>query len=673
LGFIAIGFLLVYLIPTITNRGLSAPAEITFTADASIALPAVANTPSPTLIPTPTPIPLPYSWVRLNSGQFLPRDQITAIVVDPTDPGIVYVGTNNAGIYKSINGGVSWEPIQNGLGVASISSLVIDSHYPSTLYASVEYFGVYKTVDGGQSWQSASQGLKNIQSLTYLEMDLKNPLHMFFSAFAVIYETVDGGKSWKEVPIHQDCSQSKSSLVFAPDKENLIFAIEGGWFDCKAGLYRSEDGGENWSYFPIIGSELISPETLAIDAVSSDILYVTDRDEQSVYVSQDGGRNWVKTLSRSCVSLITHPEKSQVAYCGTDQIEIFKTSDGGLTWQVLSNKVAGLEKIKVLAIKAGSPETVLIGGEGLIVMGENDSQQTESNSGMGSTRSELIIQSDSFYIQSISNTNSFQLSLDEGRSWTSISSPSDFISVGAEDALYVIRDQILGSADRGQSWENFSAPHFLTGYARIFAHPTRSEHLYVLHAEESLHTLYLSQDGGDTWKTSIGDLTNVPWMKLALFFGGDDDQRMYALTQDSLYITDNGGLEWARCPDGVKVNSWTLSNTSIVINPQNNDQIYLATSGDGVQFSNDGCQSWQSNNNGLKSLFVNTLAMDPNNPNTLYAGTDGGAFISSDSGETWGEVNDGLLGATVVYSIAVDEDSNVYAATPYGIFHLERK
>jgi photosystem II stability/assembly factor-like uncharacterized protein len=70
---------------------------------------------------------------------------------------------------------------------------------------------------------------------------------------------------------------------------------------------------------------------------------------------------------------------------------------------------------------------------------------------------------------------------------------------------------------------------------------------------------------------------------------------------------------------------------------------------------------------------VNTLAYDPNDPETIYAGTDGGAYVSFDAGATWGQVNEGLLGATVVYSIVVDKDSNVYAATPYGIFKLEGK
>ncbi len=111
----------------------------------------------------------------------------------------------------------------------------------------------------------------------------------------------------------------------------------------------------------------------------------------------------------------------------------------------------------------------------------------------------------------------------------------------------------------------------------------------------------------------------------------------------------------------------------MIVHPANADHIILATRGMGIFLSTDGCQSWHQSNTGLGSLFVNTLAIDPNNPDTIYTGTDGGAYISFDSGQTWNQINDGLLGATVVYSIVVDKDSNVYAATPYGIFKLESR
>ena len=70
---------------------------------------------------------------------------------------------------------------------------------------------------------------------------------------------------------------------------------------------------------------------------------------------------------------------------------------------------------------------------------------------------------------------------------------------------------------------------------------------------------------------------------------------------------------------------------------------------------------------------VNTVAFDARSSKTIYAGANDGAYVSYDDGKSWGQINDGLLGATVVYSIVVDKDSNVYAATPYGVFKLVNK
>jgi photosystem II stability/assembly factor-like uncharacterized protein len=72
----------------------------------------------------------------------------------------------------------------------------------------------------------------------------------------------------------------------------------------------------------------------------------------------------------------------------------------------------------------------------------------------------------------------------------------------------------------------------------------------------------------------------------------------------------------------------------------------------------------------VPNIHKNSIAFDPNNPDTLYVGTNDGAYISLDSGKTWNQINEGLVNSTVVYSIAVDKDSNVYAATPFGIFQL---
>jgi photosystem II stability/assembly factor-like uncharacterized protein len=177
--------------------------------------------------------------------------------------------------------------------------------------------------------------------------------------------------------------------------------------------------------------------------------------------------------------------------------------------------------------------------------------------------------------------------------------------------------------------------------------------------------IYYTTDAGASWQLSTG--SKGSWD--ARLFYTDQSKMIYAIGRyHQSYSTDNGKT-WQACGEDVTT---ARSDSRLALDTQGL-RLYLATPGNGVLVSTDKCGSWQASNNGLGNLFVNTVAIDPNNSDVLYAGTDGGAYVSFDGGGTWGEVNDGLIGSTVVYSIAVDKDSNVYAATPYGVFTLEGK
>jgi photosystem II stability/assembly factor-like uncharacterized protein len=210
-------------------------------------------------------------------------------------------------------------------------------------------------------------------------------------------------------------------------------------------------------------------------------------------------------------------------------------------------------------------------------------------------------------------------------------------------------------------WEGADEPYGVPATSQsVSANPYVDDLIYAVG-----DGIYYSEHAGRLWQAAGG--SNGLWD--ARLFYKDQGQTVYAIGRyHQAYSTDTGKT-WTSCGEDVTA---SRSDTRLAVNPQGS-RLYLATPGNGVMISTDNCQSWQSSNHGLSNLFINTLAADPNSSDIVYAGTDGGAFVSFDGGETWNEINDGLLGATVVYSIVVDKDSNVYAATPYGIFKLEGK
>jgi photosystem II stability/assembly factor-like uncharacterized protein len=312
-------------------------------------------------------------------------------------------------------------------------------------------------------------------------------------------------------------------------------------------------------------------------------------------------------------------------------------------------------------------------GKGMYTSSDGGKTWEEQNSGMGGSYFNLHVnfaQNSNWYVEEeIGVFHSSNL----GQTWNLVDDQGRLLAVDSDGStIYRLSDDgvLLRSKDAGSTWMSLSLPS--TDYMQGIATSQQPGAVFV----NTTNGYYFSSDGGETWDTSSENAwgqmqfnDNIP---LRLFFDSTGRQ-LYAIGSDAnmeALRSEDGGKTWEACSP---INVYFASSPSkLSIDLTNSKRLIVAT-GKGVFISIDGCRSWQSINNGLLSLYVNSVAMDPNNPNTLYAGTDGGAYISTDGGATWSQINDGLLGATVVYSIVVDKDSNVYAATPYGIFKLEGK
>jgi photosystem II stability/assembly factor-like uncharacterized protein/tetratricopeptide (TPR) repeat protein len=635
-----------------------------------------APLPTPTDRPTPIPTSIPLAWSRISSGQDFSRDNVTVIAIDPTDPGVIYVGTESAGIYKSIDGGISWQPVHNGLGGAWIHSIVIDPEDPRTLYAGVSTGGIYKTTDGGAHWIASNTGIQDFgwEGAASLAIDPQDSQHLLFTATNGLYETSNGGERW--LKIHEAYpSRCFFMIKFHPLGSQNIFALTR--FDtlaalCHGGVYKSEDGGQTWDGIGLESREIPVHfhQALAIDQQVGDLLYVAT--VEGIYGSKDGGESWQRVADHRCSSIeVSHDDGNKV-YCASRGGLLIST-DSGTTWTSYEGKSSSGSEYTAIVESPHDPQTLIYGEEGIHVSDDGGESWTERKNGFGAGRIELFVSpSDNsiFYLEGRAYGDLYR-SIDGGQSWDLLHDVARFLALDSSGkGLYrIAAGELYRSSDRGQNWETISLP-IDSEPSGIAIHPHDDQTIYVTYGRDSPPYIYFSTDGGMTWDSAQG-MESISDGKL--YFDHEQGDVVYIFGDMDTFRSEDSGVTWDRCE---QVDEWnSRSYSRLVVDPRDSNRLILATRTGGVLISEDGCQSWDYSNEGLGNYSINSVAIDYVNPDTIYAGTDGGAYLSFDGGEHWGAVNEGLLGATVVYSIVVDPEdpTNVYAATPYGVFKLESR
>jgi hypothetical protein len=185
-----------------------------------------------------------------------------------------------------------------------------------------------------------------------------------------------------------------------------------------------------------------------------------------------------------------------------------------------------------------------------------------------------------------------------------------------------------------------------------------------------------SADGGATWTTAASGISGHDVTALAIDPGRPST--VYAVVEDSLYVSGDAGASWTKTAGRMEVNSSDAHVLTVLVN---SDAVYAGTTA-GVWKSRDGGVTWSQgtglNSAGILRYFfgIAALSVDPVKPSVLYAGdsglfTSGGVSMSTDSGATWAQVGGALT--VDVSCLAVDslELHTVYAGTDTGLFRLE--
>jgi hypothetical protein len=192
--------------------------------------------------------------------------------IAPRSPDIIYAGTYSEGVFKSVDSGTSWTPINTGLTDLYIWTMAINPASPNTLYVATSFDGIFKTVDGGASWSPINNGLTDFYVST-LAVDPANQNVLYAGTYGSgVFKTTDGGASWSPTNLGLT-NPYIYTLAINPAIPNILYAGTEG-----SGVIQSIDGGSTWAPMNA-GLTNRFVWAISIDLANSNIIYAgTDGD-----------------------------------------------------------------------------------------------------------------------------------------------------------------------------------------------------------------------------------------------------------------------------------------------------------------------------------------------------------------------------------------------------------
>jgi photosystem II stability/assembly factor-like uncharacterized protein len=598
------------------------------------------------------------SWAPLNDD--LTFSTVHAFARHPLDPDVAYAGVWGGGTWKTEDGGVSWELLPEA--PASAAALAVDPHDPDTLYATDRTQpSLWQSNDGGESWWRRFDAGTEYSRLQALGVDPHEPDTVYVSAFKIGGYGLEGGLFRVSGPGYSEVTNGLPrvviSLLALPSQPGVLLASTHVY-----GLYRSADFGGSWQLvedgLPRVGFNAIAQDP------DSGMLY--------------GG---------ACSG--SFPEYMRPGLPdGDDEPGIYRSADGGLTWQqVLGGPVGKGFDFAPGAMYAAT-------GSGIYLSIDAGEVWTPQPGGPPLDYSGVAVGSGQVYAATLGGgVHRAAIELDQSLTWLSSDGPRaeihdlQVVSVpGQSGTLYATSfpGGVFKSTDGGASWHeaNFGLPGFTladparNGYYALVVNPVDPDNVYLgIYG----YGVYRSDDGAATWLPANTGLGNRFVYSLLVEQAGT---HIWAGTNDgvqSLWRSEtgtDGRLSWSAAPDYPVGNQQV---TGIIVNPEDPGQMALAAFPGGIFATADSGEHWHelSNNLQLGKLRVHgvgfedgyyQLAADPLDPRHWFLGTySGRAYETADGGQSWSGYDQGLIREGSIYAFEVVPDgTRIYASQKAG-------
>ena len=615
------------------------------------------------------------TWQPIFDAQ--PTQSVGAIAVAPSNPDIIYVGSGEGlrrpdlsvgdGIYRSADGGRSWTHL--GLNDAQqIADLAVDPRDPQRVFAAVlghpygpnAERGIYRSLDGGGSWQQVLYKDADTGG-SALALDPAHPEVVYAALWqnrlgpwedknefegvgGGLFKSTDGGGSWRRLSAGLPANLVQVNIALAPSRPARVYAAvatdEPGEYSSAAGLgiFRSDDAGESWQRITtdpraalrIGGGDL---PVLRVDPQNPDVVYSASIVAMK---SVDGGKSWQPLRGApggdDYQNLWVSPSDPHIIALVADQGAVV-TLNGGRTWSSWFNQPTA--QLYHVSVTPGFPYRLCAG-------------QQESGS---------------VCIASRGNDGSI--------------TERDWHPVGAIEYGYVAADPLDPDLVYGAGRNEVSKFHVSTGQVQnVTPTPLRSgvrvdRTMPLVFSPLDPHRLYygaqrlyLTRDGGASWDAISPDLARadagIPASVGALHGPEAGKQRgvIYALgvsprelgtlwagTDDGLvWLTTDGGAHWSNVTPPpltpwskvtqIEASHFDAASAYVTVSRLRVDDLRPY-----IYRTRDGGQSWQALAEGLPAdAPVNSLREDPQRRGLLFAATERAVWMSADDGAHWGSL-----------------------------------
>ncbi len=675
-------------------------------------------------------------------------NRFDAVVGVPGDTNICYAGAASGGIFKSIDGGITWEAIFDSQLVSSVSALAIVPSDPNVIWAGTgETFirndisvgnGVYKSTDAGKTW--SNMGLPDSGRIPRIIIDPRDPDIVFVAVMGHcygpqkdkgVYRTLDGGKTWDRV-LFVDEVTGCSDIVMDPNNPRILLA--GMWpyqmthwsrnSGCgpNGGLFLSKDRGATWKK---LTNGLPKPPTgkiaVAMSANNSSRMYaLIESLEGTLWRSDDGGEKW-KLVNKShdlqnrplyYTRLAASPDDYNKVYCLAGQISI--SSDGGETY-------------KRLSLKGGDNHDMWIDPKNANRMMVANDQHVSISINRGKTWNGVTLPNAQMYHVAVDNQIPYYVygNKQDGPSYCGPSNskqrsiPSTlWHDVGGGEAGFTVPDpvdnNIVWSGEyqgqltrwdrktrhaRGVSvWkeDNIGHPPKDLKYRFQWTMPitiSPHDHNKVYVGSQYVH---VTNNGGQSWQVISPDLTTSapdmlernflliaesadPPMSCAVFAIAEsplEKGQIWAGSNDGLlHVTRNGGKTWTNVtanipnfPPRGKITNIEPSRYdagtcyfSADLHEMNHWETY-------VYKTTDYGKTWKNISSDIPKgylSYAHCIREDPVREGLLYLGTENMVYVSFNDGGNWVPLQEGLPHAPVHW-LVIQEHFNDLVVGTYG-------